>query len=182
MSVHLTEERLVLALRQGDSKAFQQLYTRYNQALFVSIIQLIKDPAEAEDLLQDAYVKAWQRFSSYDSQQGSLYTWLYNIARHTALDALRKRKLALQPLSPEAEAVSILTDVEQDPTDFHTLVRQQLPATYWQVLDLAYWQGYTQKEIAVRLGLALGTVKTRHRQSLISLRPLFRIQPASELA
>ncbi|GAB3640619.1 RNA polymerase sigma factor [Spirosoma arcticum] len=166
---------LVIQLRQGDRGAFQQLYLNYYVALLGTINHIVKDPIEAEDLLQDTYVKVWIRFQQYDSEQSGLFNWLFNIARNTALDALRRRKinpvtlcqeLIGLPMTPSCLPVTDIIGVEH-------LVRQVLQPQQWQVVNLAYWYGYSYPEIADHLALPLGTVKTRIRQSLIRLRPLF---------
>lgn len=172
---HHREVTLVFQLQQRDRRAFQQLYVNYHSALLGTINSIVKDPIEAEDLLQDTYVKVWQRFQRYDPAQSGLFHWLFNIARNTALDSLRRRKTSPITLNPE------LIDLPMTPsylprTDIigiEHLVRQVLQPQQWQVINLAYWHGYTFSEIADDLCLPLGTVKTRIRQALIQLRPLF---------
>ena len=170
-----TPETLVFRVRQGDQQAFQQLYENYHTALLGVITQIVKDPLEAQDLLQDTYLKVWQRFHYYDSQQGGLFNWLLSIARNTALDALRRGKcvqfISLVELDtlPVAMSYQPVTDI----IGVEHLVRQLLLPHQWQVIDLAYWQGHTYREIADQLALPLGTVKSRVRQSLIRLRPYF---------
>lgn len=172
---HHREITLVIQLRQGDQRAFQQLYVNYYSALLGTINSIVKDPIEAEDLLQDTYVKVWQRFQRYDPEQSGLFHWLYSIARNTALDGLRRRKTTPETLCPESMA--LLTTPSYLPLPdiigIEHLARQVLPPQQWQVVNLAYWQGYTFSEIADQLALPLGTVKTRIRQALIRLRPLF---------
>ena len=170
-----SSETLVFQLRQGDQQAFQQLYKRYHTALLGVITRIVKDPIEAQDLLQDAYLKVWQRIHYYDPQRGSLFNWLLTIARNTALDASRRGKcvqftslVALDTL-PVAMSHWPVTDI----IGVEHLVRQLLLPHQWQVIDLAYWQGYTYSEIADQLEVPLGTVKSRVRQSLIRLRPYF---------
>lgn len=172
---HHSEERLVVQLRQGDRKAFQQLYLNYYPALLGTISHIVRDPVEAEDLLQDTYLKVWQRFQRYDPKQSGLFNWLFNIARNTALDSLRRRKTTPVTLFPESIDLP-MTPGYLPPTDIigvEHLVQQVLQPQQWQVINLAYWYGYTCPEIADQLALPLGTVKTRIRQSLIRLRPLF---------
>ena len=178
MTTRLASETLIAHLRGGDERAFQHLYEHYHTALLGVITQMVKDPIEAQDLLQDTYAKSWQRFHSYNPQQGGLFNWLLTIARNTALDALRRGK-CVQFTSLTALDTLPVTMSYQPVTDtigIEHLVRQLLLPHQWQVIDLAYWQGYTYREIANQLVLPLGTVKSRVRQALIRLRPHFDYQ------
>lgn len=172
-----TEPGLVVHLRQGDKKAFQHLYTAYYSALLAIILRIVKNQDDAEDLLQDTYVKVWQRFDNYDPQRGTLFTWLLNVARNTALSALSRRKVAYSSLDAEPGPILLPITIGSWPvTDtigVEYFIKQTLNAQQWQVLELTYWGGYTHEETAERLALPLGTVKSRIRQSLIRLRPLF---------
>lgn len=175
MTKQFSEALLILRLRQGHDSAFRQLHTRYSKALLKTINQIVKDSDEAEDLLQDTYIKIWLRFPSYDHQQSALFSWLVYIARNTAIDALRRRRFTCLPLSEEAQAVPISEHgyPSTDYIDVGNAAQQVLKPSQWQVIQLAYWQGYTAQEIADELVLPVGTVKTRLRQSLHQLRPIF---------
>ncbi len=175
MTTRCTEEILVLQLHQGNKEAFQHLYISYRRALLGVITTIVGHSGEAEDLLQDTYVKVWQRFRYYDAGQGGLFNWMFNIARNTAIDAVRRRK-SVQFTSyteldifPEIVSYPLTTDA----IGVEHLVKQVLLPQQWQIINLAYWHGYTHSEIADKLVLPLGTVKSRVRQSLIRLRPLF---------
>lgn len=172
-----TEEILVLHLRQGNRKAFQHLYSNYRESLLRVISTVIKDPDQADDLLQDTYVKIWQRFSRYDASQGGLFNWMLNIARNTAIDAIRRRNKATELLvyvESDIQPMALCWVPAVDSIGLKQLVKQMLLPQQWQVIDLVYWHGYTFIQIADQLVLPLGTVKSRARQSLIRLRPLFR--------
>ena len=166
---------LVSQLRQGDKNAFCQLHNRYRVALLGSIQLIVKDSEQANDLLQDTFVKVWQRFHLYDPAKSSLFNWLLTLARHTALDFVRRNKLICVPI--EAKTIQLPSESYcwQSITiiDIKRVVEQQLGTAQWQVIELAYWQGYTYTEIADYLIMPLGTVKSRIRQSLRQLRPLF---------
>jgi RNA polymerase sigma-70 factor (ECF subfamily) len=177
MITQYSQESFVSCLRQGDRKAFQQLYNRYYKVLLSVITPIVKDPEEAEDVLHDTYTKVWQRSHSYDPQRGSLYNWILNIARNSAFDAIRRRKgieltpyteISVLPMSTIYWPVIETIEVER-------LVRQVLSPRHWQVVELAYWHGYTHQEIADQLALPLGTVKTRLHQSICQLRPFFNL-------
>ena len=178
-----SQESFVSCLRQGDKKAFQRFYKRYYRVLLSVITPIVKDPAEAEDVLHDTYIKVWQRSHSYDPQRGSLYNWMLNIARNSALDAIRRRRgvelssyteIDVLPMSTIYWPVIETIEVER-------LVRQVLKPHHWQVVELAYWYGYTHQEIADRLALPLGTVKTRLHHSICQLRPFFNVNSRARL-
>ncbi|WP_375448436.1 RNA polymerase sigma factor [uncultured Fibrella sp.] len=176
MAEHYTEETLVLSVQRGEQDAFQYLVRYYRNSLLSVITAIIKDPDEAQDVLQDTYVKIWSRFHYYNSQHGALFTWLLHIARNTALDALRRRKILYVSLDSAIEMIPSAVD-SRSVTDFievESIVSQYLQPHQWHLIRLAYWQGNTHKEIAEKLVMPLGTVKTRLLNSLIRLRPIFR--------
>jgi RNA polymerase sigma-70 factor (ECF subfamily) len=170
-----TEEVLVVHLRQGDQKAFQHLYRSYRRSLLGVINTIVNASNEAEDLLQDTFVKIWQRFYRYDPERGTLFNWMLNVARNTALNSVRRRRLIqyTPAVAPDTlpEALTYLPVI--DGIGVAYLARQTLLPHQWKVIHLAYWQGYSYPEIATLLVLPLGTVKSHVRQSLIRLRPLF---------
>ncbi|MEI6949360.1 sigma-70 family RNA polymerase sigma factor [Paraflavisolibacter sp. H34] len=149
------------------------MYDHYSQALLGVIFQVLPVQETAEDVLQEVFVKIWQQIRSYDPAKGRLYTWMLNIARNSAIDRTRSKDFARQGKTTE------LTDnvynggegVEGRVADVglkKTLER--LPADSRRLLELAYFQGYTQDEISKMLQLPLGTVKTRIRSVLLQLR------------
>ncbi|MEZ0487872.1 RNA polymerase sigma factor [Fibrella aquatica] len=176
LSTEYSEETLVWLIQKGDQAAFGYLYKRYHRALLRVITQLLQEPDQAEDVLQDTYVKIWLRFQQYDASQGALATWLYTIARNTALDSLRQRRITYASFEAELEAIPALIQAGQaiDAIELAQVVRRHLKPQQWQLIRLAYWQGYTHREIAEHLALPLGTVKTRISKSLLHLRPIFR--------
>ncbi|MBO0953149.1 RNA polymerase sigma factor [Fibrella forsythiae] len=176
MRTEYREETLVSLIQQGDQAIFSYLYKRYHRALLKVITQLLKEPDQAEDVLQDTYVKIWLRFQQYDASQGTLATWLYTIARNTVLDALRQRRITYASVGADLKAIPALIQAGQaiDAIELARVVRQHLNPQQWQLIRLAYWQGYTHREIAQHLALPMGTVKTRLLKSLLQLRPIFR--------
>ncbi len=184
MRATYTQEACITCLRAGDRNAFQQLYLRYHRVLLGLITSIVKEPMEAEDLLHDTYTKVWQRLDSYDPGRGSLVNWMLTIARHSALDSLRRHKG--RPLTPYTELTILPISTHYWPLietiAVEQLARSVLSPRYWQVVELAYWQGYTHQEIADRLALPLGTVKTRLRQAMGQLRPYFKEAQKTDVA
>jgi RNA polymerase sigma factor (sigma-70 family) len=172
-----TEEALVEGLLRHDEQAYHFLYDNYSKALFVVIFQVVSHNAIAEDVLQEVFIKVWQNIGQYDPRKGRLYTWMLSIARNQAVDKVRSREFNNQSKTVElTTSVNNLSDGRMAMEDSglkKTLT--QLPEENRKLLELAYYQGYTQEEIATMLGLPLGTVKTRIRSTILKLRKFLSI-------
>jgi RNA polymerase sigma-70 factor (ECF subfamily) len=157
-----------------DEQAYSYLYDNYSKALFCIILQIIPQQELAEDVLQDVFVKIWQNIDSYDVSKGRLFTWMLNIARNQAIDRVRSKEFNKRSKTSELkENVYDLKAVQSKITDIGLQkTMETLPVESRKLLELAYFQGYTQEEIAKLLNLPLGTVKTRIRSILIQLRTL----------
>ena len=175
-----TEESLVALLRGKSQEAFSYLYKAYGDVLYGVVSKVIPDEGIAEDALQEAFVKIWMHIDQYDAAKGRIYTWMLNIARNTAIDKLRsKGEIMRGKIRGDEESVNTtnaaFTTATQQSTD--TIgVRQavaDLEPRYAQIVQLAYFQGYTLDEISKVLTVPLGTVKTRMRHALQSLRKHF---------
>ena len=174
-----TEEELVSLLQQNDEQAFSYLYDNYAAALNGVIFRLVEDKELTEDILQEVFVKIWNNFTSYDPAKGRLFTWMINIARNFTIDTLRSKGYKKgQKISGDENTVNYLTDSTAGADRFDTLgLRKQLlllKTEQRSILELAYFSGYTQEEIAKELGIPLGTVKTRMRNAIIELRKLLQ--------
>ncbi len=162
------------AVGRGDQEAFGQLYDRYSATLYGIILKVVKEDARAEEVLQDAFVKIWRSIHTYDASKGRPFTWMLNIARNAAIDMVRtaeyRSRGSVQALDKNVyrtgsdEAWQELEHIGMD------RVLQRMPTEHRELIDMAYYQGYTQQEIAERTGLPLGTVKSRTRAALLSLR------------
>lgn len=170
-----TEAELIAALQAQDEQAFSYLYDHYAKALFTIIYQIIPQQNMAEDILQEVFLKIWQNIATYNASKGRLYTWMLQIARHTAIDKTRSRDFNKQSktitindnvYNTKATAASNMEDVGLKKT------MNTLPEDSRKLLELSYFQGYTQEEIANILQIPLGTVKTRIRSTLLQLRKL----------
>ncbi len=167
------EERLVLALRQRHSSGFSHLYDAYAPALYGVILRLVKDPAWAEDLLQDTFVKIWLNHERYDSVQGHLFNWMVRIARNVALDALRAQKVRRVWSETIGHDDETITHPTLHEGMVHHSLLSQLAPKYQAIVELLYYRGYTGQEVATALNLPLGTVKTRAHLALQQLKLLF---------
>jgi len=174
------QDDLVLMQRiaREDQQALGQLYDRYGRLVYGLARSMVGDEATAEEITQDAFTRVWSRAGTYLPEQGRPLTWLMRIARNRAIDELRSRSSRPQPTSIswlEEE----LADGGADPAEQAELSRRRkevagaiaaLPAEQRRVLALAYFQAYTQREIAGILKQPLGTVKTRLRSAMKKLR------------
>ena len=171
-----SEQELVSALRERDEKAFSYLYEHYAGALNGVVSSIVTVPEAAEDVLQQVFVNIWKRIESYDASKGRLFTWMMNIARNAAIDEIRskghreqKQNLAF-PEQGELSGAAVSTAVIPD-TGLRKILTK-LKEEYRVLIDLAYFQGYTQEEIAQIRQIPLGTVKTRIRAALQQLRTM----------
>ncbi len=176
----VSESVLIEKLNQRDQQAFQWLYDQYSPALYGVVLRIMRDDEQAQDVLQDVFVKIWKNLDAYDATKGRLFTWMLNVSRNTAIDALRARKA--QPsaaIRTDEDNVHIIDRQHntQQPNSDHIGVQEivsKLRPERKQLIDLVYFSGYTHEEAAEKLNLPLGTVKTRIRAALQELKQLFK--------
>jgi len=175
------EVQLVQQLYGREEAAMRVFADRYGATLYRVIRLLVPSAEEAEDVLQESMLKIWLAFAHYDAQRGRLYTWAVTICRHQAVDYLRSvRARSARHTTPLEEAPA----AHQQPAaaylpehlDVHANLRWLRPDQR-VVLDLYYFQGYTQAEVAAHLAVPLGTIKTRCRQAVRQLALLYRAGP-----
>jgi RNA polymerase sigma-70 factor (ECF subfamily) len=179
----MDDQRLLERIVLRDQDAMMEIYGRYGDLVFSVVYRVLNDQGSAEESMQDAFMKVWQNISQFDAQRGSFVGWLVGIARNTAVDRLRQfnrqqardQNPAPNDESEEGELSSYsprLIDDWQDREQADSLRRamEALPLEQFQVLDLSYFGGMTQADIADQLRIPLGTVKTRMRLGLQKLR------------
>lgn len=174
-----SDYELVRRLRAGDTDALATLYDRYAPMVYTLALKMLQNGAEAEDLTQEAFVNFWQQ-QKYDPDRGSVGSYLATYIRSRALDRLRvgggRRNILKKVQRMTGAAPRPPTPLEQaDRDDRWQHLRtalEQLPPAERDVLEIAYFEGLSQSQIAARLGIPLGTVKTRSRQGLLRLRDL----------
>ncbi len=172
-----TDAELFQAVKAGQQAALGLLYDRYAKSVYGLALHILKQPQEAEDLTQEVFLTFW-RGSSYNPERGSIGQFLMLLARSRAIDKLRSRTSRFRFLLRWQQ--SLWAQISPDPPlenashqEVATRVKQalaDLSADRRQVLELAYYGGLSQSEIAQQLNLPLGTVKTRSRQGLLKLR------------
>jgi len=169
-----SEQALIERLQAGERAAFAELYDRYGRNLYAVIFDIVKLETEAENILQDSFVKIWRNIGRYDVAKGRLYTWLVVIARRMALDFVRTNYfLERKTIQSTETAVSIESPAPEMQRLEHIGLKTavgRLEPKLKQVIDLQYFMGYSQQEVADETGLPLGTVKSRTRAALLYLR------------
>ena len=181
---------LIRRMVDADETALGALYDRWVRSLYSLVLHLLKDPDEAEDVVEETFWQAWRKADSYEPSKGAVSTWLLTIGRRKALDRLRSRKRnredSIDGMSGFADLPSGLPDPEAqaEGSELRETVRaalRELPNEQREVLELGYFSGLSQAEIAEKTGQPLGTVKTRMRLAMQKLRgPLSIHREASE--
>ena len=179
----LSDAELIGRAGDGEARALEVLYDRYSSVVFSFALRLVGDRQLAEEVLQEVFFRAWQQGGSFSQKRGTFITWLLSITHNLAIDEIRKRRRRPQKAeSEEPEAVLAAVpdtgsgaDVEDEVwlgALRETIVGalDQLPPPQREAIELAYYQGLTQREIAEALGEPLGTIKTRMRLGLLKLR------------
>lgn len=177
-SVTYTEEELVAALQQHEKKAYEYLYHQYKGALLTVIKQVITDDETATDVLQEVFLTIWKNISKYDPSKGRLFTWLHKLGRNCAINTTRSKTFKSQQKNSSIDNYVTYTEGLEGPGfDINKIgLRKQvhlLRDEYKKVIELCYFEGYMQREIAEILQIPEGTVKTRLRNALIELRKNF---------
>jgi len=176
--VKYSEEELVAALKRNERTAFEFLYDHYSGALFNIISKTLRDEEKAADVLQESFLKIWKNIASYNPEKGRLFTWIMNIARNGAIDAVRVegRKPAMDDI--DDKAIQNEKDVSEDSlttsSEMKAIIDMLRPERKI-LIDMAYFQGYTHEEISEELGIPLGTVKSRIRTALQELKNYFAV-------
>jgi RNA polymerase sigma-70 factor (ECF subfamily) len=168
----VTDSMLITRIRAGDEGALATLHDRYAQIVYSVALRVLGETSQAEDILQEIFLQLWRNPQSFDSNRGSLGAWLAVIARHRAIDHLRRRR-------PETDiddvVVCVDSNLEQlaDRNMAAAKIRsavEKLPPDQRKPLEMAFFQGLTHTEIAAKTGEPLGTIKTRIRAALLALR------------
>jgi RNA polymerase sigma-70 factor, ECF subfamily len=169
------DSMLVSAIRSGDEQAMAELYERYSSIVYSVALRVLGDTGAAEDILQEVFIQLWRSPDVFDATRGSLPGWLAVITRNRAIDSLRKRR-------PEADITDVIVSIEPDLAGAAQSTRALekirgalggMPAPQRSALEMAFFDGLTHSEIAEKTGEPLGTIKTRIRAGLLTLRKAF---------
>ena len=169
------DRELLRDCANGDEQALGALYDRYGKRAYAVALRVLRDPTLAEDAVQDAFLAVWRRAATYDPDRGDVSTWIFMLVHRRAVDLVRRQhRFNTRPAEREAappadgfdEAVALRSDVQ--------VALHALSSAEREVLDLAYWRGLTQSQIATTLGIPQGTVKSRTFSALAKLRDVMR--------
>jgi RNA polymerase sigma-70 factor (ECF subfamily) len=171
----MEDTELLSRVGQGDENAMESVFRRYSGPVYSVALRVLRDSGQAEDVMQEIFLQLWRNPAAFVQGRGSLGAWLVVITRNRSIDLLRRRKptdsvedvVLASPINvaDEAERNAMMEKVRS--------VLTNLPQEQRKSLELAYFEGLSHTEIASRTGDPLGTVKTRIRQALISLRKAF---------
>lgn len=168
---------LIYRLQSKDPAVVEILYEKYADTLYGIILRIVQQEDLAEDVLQDAFVKIWKNGGTYDATKGTLFTWMLNICRNTAIDKTRtvhfRKKQMIHNLEENVDNLGAYTYEQHiDQIGLDDAVNG-LEEKYRTIIDLIYFKGFTQKEVTEQLEIPLGTVKSRVRIALRELRLRF---------
>jgi RNA polymerase sigma factor (sigma-70 family) len=174
-----TEIELVWSLKNKDENALSYLYDNYAGALNAVIFNIVKDATLTEDILQESFLKIWNNIGQYDESKGRLFTWMRTLVHNLSLDKLKSKEFKKQTKIVADEAMVTNVADTQWGTNWHMKNYElkekinNLEEKFRLLIDLSYFQGYTQEQIATSLNIPLGTVKTRIRSAILELRKIF---------
>lgn len=170
-------DTIILAMQQGDESAFSKIYDMYNEALYGIIYSIVLNEGIAQEVMQDVFVKIWNKRDSYSIDKGRFFTWILNIARNASIDQIRSKsfKNDRKNLSTSNFVDIIKTsdslNRKMDALGINKFIEKLKPACV-SIIDLLFFKGFTQADAAKELAIPLGTLKTRNRNCLKELRTL----------
>ena len=178
---HVADARLMRRMAGGDKSALAELYDRFTKPLYSMALHVLREPAEAQDVVHDAFVALWEKAGDFDASKGNAFSWAVTLTRNRAIDRLRQSRRRSQLLSESSADAMLLheggsvPDAERsaEKSDNATQVRAAvgaLPHDQRHALELAFFKGLTQQQIAEALKEPLGTIKARIRRGLLKLR------------
>jgi len=172
-----TDGDLLVRLQKRDPQALAELYDRYGKMVYGLILRVVSDTGTAEDLVQETFLRVWNRAQGFDSERGAVGPWLMAVARNRAIDYLRSqgRRIRSSVEFNETEHPSLFANLQTEMLQFDVIKRmktalERLDGKQRRAIELAYFEGMSQTEIAERMGQPLGTVKTWVRRALQQLR------------
>jgi RNA polymerase sigma factor (sigma-70 family) len=175
---HLSDHGLLALTARGDREAFARLYDMYSSVAYSLAVRIVRDRELAADVVQDAFVTVWNQAAKFEASRGQPSSWILTLTHHNAVDMVRReQRRRTEPLEAGAELVDSAPPVDEKA--WQGVAREQvrqamekLPDPHREVLELAYFAGFSQSELAERLSLPIGTVKSRTFAAMTSLRRL----------
>jgi RNA polymerase sigma factor (sigma-70 family) len=176
----LSDEALLALVARGDDDALAALYDRYGRLAYAVSLRVIRDPGLAQDAVQEAFLAAWRTAAAFEPARGTAATWLLTLVHRRSVDIVRREQRRRSEPLPESASHAGAADEDAVIRDRRRTVQEalaRLPPDQRQALELAYYAGLTQSELAEQLGLPLGTVKSRMFAALARLRDLLGEPP-----
>jgi len=186
----LTDLELLAQISKQDREALATLYDRYGRRVFALAVRILNDPVGSEEVTQDVFMSVWRRGASYTSKKGKFTTWMFSIAHNRTIDELRKRRRDRSRENDDIEDHYDLKSSDISPADAAVAQSEyakvkaamdKLPEEQKSMVELSYFKGLTQTEIATKTGQPLGTVKTRMRLALKKLRVALSAEMGAEV-
>lgn len=178
MQAFLSEEDLVMRLGSKSKDALEYIYDHYSASLYGIILKIVVREEIAQEVLQDTFIKVWDKADSYDNQKGRLFTWMLSIARNLAIDRIRSKEFSQYNKTNSGFQNVHIADENQGNTKVDGIgidnVLNQLPPEQKLLIDMMYFKGFSQSEISKELDMPLGTIKTRVRSAMTKLREILR--------
>lgn len=165
---------LAESLKTKSQGAFNQVYEMYAPTLYGIILKIVKSEENAQDILQESFIKIWKNIDAYDASKGTLFTWMLRIARNTAIDHIRSKKNQ-DKIRIDDDFVHIQKIPSDEKTSDHIGLRDvisSLKPEYQHVIETVYIYGYTQEQASEKLNLPIGTVKSRIRKAIKILKEI----------
>jgi len=170
-------EQLIVKFKAKDEKAFEALYNMYSESMHGVIYNIVRDHDIAEEIMQDVFIKAWNKSDSYNASKGRFFTWILNIASNPAIDQTRSKsfKNSSNNLKSDffVDIIPTRDNLDQS-TDAIGIAKfvSKLAEKCIKVIELLYFKGYTQKEASETLDMPIGTIKTHNRNCIKELREM----------
>ena len=169
---------------QGEESALAELYDQYAQLLYSLGMRILRSVGEAEDTVQDVFLQIWKKANAYEKSKGTVYTWIVTMMRNRCIDRLRSKGFKYSSQQLDLSTLMLAADSPSSNPHSQTVTHEHqqliigtlkaLTIDQQQVLALSYYEGYSQSEIAVKLKVPLGTVKSRMRKGLLMMRSMLQ--------
>lgn len=167
-----SESEIIVQLQNKDQRALSLVYDRYSGAVYGVILRICKEEAVAQDVLQEVFLKVWNKSDQYNPKKGKFFTWIYQIARNSTLNALRNRPDLIQN-----EDLTVYNNKEEETAETYPELNgslKSLDSHHQEAIELVYFKGLTHREAHEEMGVPLGTFKSYVKQALRNLREKYQ--------
>ena len=177
----IDQDQLVAEIRARKPEALNYLYSNYSGAIYGAILRIVIDEQVAQEVLQDAFMKFWEKIDQYDSLRGRFFTWMINISRNLSIDKLRSKEM--KKAGKTADIEDYVSGIDEQRLSHQNIdgigmkeLMKALRDEEMFIIEMVYFKGYTQSEIADEFDIPLGTVKTRLRMALKNMRKILKVE------